>query len=261
MTTTTPLPAAAADWLRPLHSPVRPRARLVCFPHAGGAASFFRDWPRHLAPDVEVLAVRYPGREDRIAETPARSMAELAGPVAEAIGTLSARPTAFFGHSMGASVAYETAVRLRATGLPGLLLVSGRAAPHRLPDFRVRDDEALIADVRRRGGPLAGALDHPDLLDLVLPSLRADYRLLEDYRAEAVAHRLGIPVAAFHGDADPDVPADAVHAWADVGSGTFTARAFPGDHFYLMPHARDLVGDIDARLTALSPAPVPERNL
>ncbi|WP_051818844.1 MULTISPECIES: thioesterase II family protein [Streptomyces] len=254
--TVTSLPSTAAAWLRVLHAPERPLHRLVCFPHAGGAASFFRAWPALLGPDTEVLAVRYPGREDRILEGPARTMDDLSGPVAAALAALPPLPTVYFGHSMGASVAYEVA---RETA-PRLLLVSGRAAPHRLPRFRYDDDAALLADVRRRGGPLAPALDDPDLVELVLPALRADYALLEDYAAKARAERLDLPVAAFYGEADPDVPADAVLAWADVAArGAFTSRAFPGDHFYLVPHAAEVTGDITAHLSALS-VPMARRN-
>ncbi|WP_432138459.1 MULTISPECIES: thioesterase II family protein [unclassified Streptomyces] len=258
--TTSPDPTraagSAASWLRTLHAPPRPGTRLVCFPHAGGAASFFRGWPALLPADTEVLAVRYPGREDRILEEPVTSMAELAGPVADALAALPALPTAYFGHSMGASVAYETALRQGSQAGPRLLAVSGRAAPHRLPVFGFDDDAALLADVRRRGGPLAPALDDPDLTELVLPALRADYGLLRRYTAEARAERLDIPVIAYYGDADTDVPAADVVAWADVAApGTFTARAFPGDHFYLVPHAADLVGDLTAHLVPLSLPP------
>ncbi|WKX69509.1 thioesterase II family protein [Streptomyces sp. XD-27] len=254
--TTAPPPSPgslSSRWLRTLHAAGRPRVRLVCFPHAGGAAGFFRDWPRWLAPDIELLAVRYPGREDRILDEPASGMAELADSVAAALGGLPALPTAFFGHSMGASVAYEVALRMRTSGVPDLLMVSGRAAPHRLRAFPLADDEALVADVRRRGGPLAAALDHPELLDLVLPAIRADYRLLDAYAAEAELCEVGVPVAAFYGEADPDVPAESVLAWAGTSPGAFTARGFAGGgHFYLVEHAADLVGDIGARLAALT---------
>lgn len=246
-------PAVASPWLRALHIPERPLTRLVCFPHAGGAASFFRDWPARLPAGTEVLAVRYPGREDRILEEPVTTMAALAGPLADALAALPALPTVYFGHSMGASVAYETALRLGPQAGPRLLAVSGRAAPHRLPAFGFDDDAALLDDVRRRGGPLAPALDDPDLIDLVLPALRADYRLLERYRTEARAVPLDIPVAAYHGDADDAVPTAGVLAWADVAApGAFTSRAFPGGHFYLVEHAAGLLADLAAHLSALS---------
>lgn len=243
---------AGTSWLRSLRRVPNPRVRLVCFPHAGGAASFFREWPRWLAADIEVLAVCYPGREDRIGEPCAAEMAELAGPLTDAVAPLLTGPTAFFGHSMGASVAYEVARRLADSGRPGpdTLLVSGRAAPHRLraSDLGSQPDDVLLSDVRRRGGPLAAALDIPDLLDLVLPSIRADYRLVDSYAAQATLRPLPLALTAYYGEDDIDNPTDSVLAWAEVSPERFAARAFPGGHFFLVPHAADVVRDIDSRL-------------
>jgi surfactin synthase thioesterase subunit len=240
-----------ARWLRTLGPAPGARTRLVCFPHAGGAASFFRDWPRRLGADTKVLAVRYPGREDRIADPLAGRMEELAAPIAEAVAPLLDRPVVFFGHSMGASVAYEVALRLADAGR-GLarLMVSGRAAPHRLdPAGRgLREDGELIADVRRRGGPLAQALDEPDLLELILPSIRADYRLLDDYAPRAVLRPLDTEVTAYYGVDDPDVLPESVLAWREVSPERFRARGFHGGHFYLVSHAAGLLGDIAAGL-------------
>lgn len=260
--------APASRWLRELGSVTDPRIRLVCFPHAGGAASFFRAWPDRLDRDTQVVAVRYPGREDRITDPLITSMDRLAEPLTEALAPLMDRPVAFFGHSMGASVAYEVACRLAASGRPApvRLLVSGRAAPHRLSRTPLvgEGDDALIADVRRRGGPLTAALDDPDLLDLVLPAIRSDYRLVDDYAARARLRVLDTDVTAYYGDADPDVPAASMLAWGDVSPGRFDARCFAGDHFYLVPRAAELAGDIAERLrtarsTGTPAGPAPRR--
>ncbi|WP_285570849.1 alpha/beta fold hydrolase [Streptomyces sp. NBC_01463] len=252
-----------SPWLR---APAAPGSgvRLVCFPHAGGAASFFRDWAQRLGPAAEVYAVRYPGREDRIGEPLARTMEELTVPLADALAPLFDRPVVFFGHSMGASVAYETALRLadRGAGTPAALLASGRAAPHRLVPTGLadRDDVALISDVRSRGGPLAEALDHPDLLELVLPAIRADYRLLDDYAPRARLRTLDTAVTAYYGEHDPHVSPDSVRAWSGVSPDRFTSRGFDGDHFYLVPHAAALADDVSGRLTSVTPHPHLERT-
>ena len=241
-------------WLRTLKPCPRPRLRLVCFPHAGGAASCFAPWARELPGDVELVAVRYPGREDRLADPFAESMEQLAEEITSACAPLFDRPVVFFGHSMGASVAYEVAVRLAARGaLPALLCVSARQGPggdHPVRVLADQDDEALMAEVRGLGGTQAQAFDHPELRPLVLPPIRADYRLLRGYEPRIVP--LPCPVAAYYGAADADVPEAAVQAWRSVTRSGFTTRAFPGGHFYLADHTRALVADILGRCTALA---------
>ncbi|MFG2491852.1 thioesterase II family protein [Streptomyces caniferus] len=247
----------SGQWLRTYQPVAAPRLRLVCFPHAGGSASFFRTWPRHLPADWEVSAVCYPGRETRMAEPGITSMAELAGRIADVLKPQMTSRTVFFGHSMGASVAHEVTGLLAGRGVvgPAALLVSGRAAPHRLRHLGSGDggltDEELLARVGELGGPGADLLHDPEMRDLFLPPIRADYRLIEAYVDEPKAPVLDIPVVAYFGSDDPDPAPDAVRAWAELTSAGCAARAFPGGHFYLSPHEAELVGDIRERLVAL----------
>ncbi|MET8017462.1 thioesterase II family protein [Streptomyces decoyicus] len=242
-------------WLRTFQPVASPRLRLVCFPHAGGSASFFRTWPQQLPADWEVSAVRYPGREERIAEPCLTSMAELAGGIADGLAPHMTPHTVFFGHSMGASVAHEVAALLAARGVagPAALLVSGRAAPHRLRRLSTDEltDEDLLATVTRLGGPGAEVLGDPELRDLVLPPIRADYGLLEAYVAGPKAPAVDLPVVAYFGTEDPGPTPDDVRAWSELTSVRCDARAFPGGHFYLVPHEAELVRDIRERLAVL----------
>ncbi|GJF31173.1 thioesterase [Kitasatospora sp. NE20-6] len=238
-------------WFRVHRRAQRPRLRLVCFPHAGGTTHLFHGWPALLPADVELLAVRYPGRQNRLLEPFAPDLPTLAEEIHTALEAYLDRPLALFGHSMGSAVAYEVARRLDDRGLtPTRLLVSGRVAPHRAAatELHTRDDEALIANVRRLGGPGTEAYDDPDLRELILPALRADYRLIETYRPRQ-PKPLRAPITAYAGESDPYCPPDGVRAWSELtGPGGFEHRWFPGGHFYLDPSEADLLADITARL-------------
>ncbi|MEU7717518.1 thioesterase II family protein [Streptomyces tibetensis] len=240
-------------WLRSLNRCPEPRVRVVCFPHAGGAASYFVPWVKAVPGDAELFAVRYPGREDRLADPFAESMEQLAEEITHASAPLFDRPVVFFGHSMGASVAYEVAARLAVRGRPPSLLgVSARHGPgsaHRARAVAHLDDDGLMAEVSALGGTPAQALAHRELRSLVLPAVRADYRLLDTYEPRVVT--LPCPVAAYCGTEDRDVPEPAVGAWQAVTASGFALRAFPGGHFYLADHTRDLVADLLDRCPAL----------
>ncbi|WP_203596713.1 thioesterase II family protein [Actinomadura bangladeshensis] len=239
-------------WLRPYTSVPRPRLRLVCFPHAGGAASAFRTWPRYLPDDVELLAACYPGRENRLDERPVDRMDVLVERLAEVMLPLLNRPIALFGHSMGATVAHELAIRLGRRPNAELvgLFVSGRVPPHRLRSFapdELGDEESLIAEVRRLGHDNLALYEDPEIRDMILPAVAADYRVVASY-PPGPRETISIPVTAYGGDRDPDVSADDLRAWAATTSGPFEHRVLPGGHFYLRAEEKPLVEDISARL-------------
>src|SRR6185436_17728052 len=191
--------------------------RLFCFPHAGGGPAFFRSWAAAFAPDIEVLAIQLPGREARFDEPPYRRMEALLDPLCAALEPYLDRPYSFFGHSMGSLLAFEAARRF-STGAsrgPSCLVVSGRRGP-RIPSrrpvlFGLPDDE-FLAEVVRLGGMPREIMAEPDLIDLLLPVLRADYELSETYRP-LPGERLTCPVAAYMGAADPEVDHDGLRGW------------------------------------------------
>ncbi|MET9700372.1 alpha/beta fold hydrolase [Streptomyces sp. NPDC006529] len=223
-------------------APAAPTVRLVCFPHAGGGASYFRGWSRHLAPSVELLAVQYPGRESRFTEPLVGELAPLAAGAHRELLAEPPLPTVLFGHSMGAMVAYETLLLLEASGAAHVtrLCASGRALDAPPVGAAETTDAELIASVKALGGTNAQVWDDPELSGLLLPIIRNDYRLIDTYRRAPGTPPLRAEVLALSGDADPRITPEQAALWATATTGPFSARVFEGGHFYLTEHAADV---------------------
>ncbi|MFJ9343587.1 thioesterase II family protein [Streptomyces sp. NPDC101733] len=240
-------------WFRRYTTTVGNGPRLVCFPHAGGSATAYTQLARTLPADLDVLAVQYPGRQDRYREDSITSLPALVEAVtaelALEIAADPARPYALFGHSMGSLVAYETARLLAERGLPGpeRLFLSGRGGPtdRPHPPYHLFDDDQVLAEVRRLGGTDQSMLDNPDVLEMVMPALRADYRALGTYSRRG-GEPIVTPITALIGDADPMVPVPDAGTWREHTSGDFDLKVFPGGHFYLF----DQVGKVAAAVTS-----------
>lgn len=196
-----------------------------------------------LPADFDVLSVQYPGRHDRYREAPFTDLAQLVEAVAEELTHVLAadpeRPYALFGHSMGALVAFETA-RLLAQGelpVPQRLFLSGRGAPdvRTTARYDLYDDTDVLAEVRRLGGTDQSILDDPDVMEMVLPALRADYRALGTYNWRG-GEPLVAPMTVLVGDRDPVVTVEEAQTWREHTSGDVALKVFPGGHFYLFDH-------------------------
>ncbi|MGW5148056.1 thioesterase II family protein [Rhodococcus koreensis] len=208
--------------------------RLFCFPHAGGGPTTYRRWHRALGPHVSVRPVHLPGRAGGAGFT---DLDSLVAALDSELGEQLTAPHLFFGHSMGALVAYRLACRRRATGhpLPRALLLSGYAAPHLpapLPPVDGLDDPALIAVLRAAGGVPAGLPDLPEFPARYLPALRDDLRLCTGFR-DPGDPPLSCPVHVFGGLADPLVGERELHAWDRHTTRLSGVRMLAGDHFYL----------------------------
>lgn len=245
-------------WIRRFHPTPDPSPRLVCFPHAGGAATYFFPVSRSLAPDIEVLAVQYPGRQDRRTEQPLDSIADLADIITEQLQGWLNRPLAFFGHSMGATLAFEVARRLERQGHhPIALFASGRRAPSQTRDehYHTLPDDQLLAEIRSLSGTDAGLLNDDEIIRMILPAVRADYRAAETYRYPPGTD-LSCPVHALTGDADPKVTVEETVAWQEHTSAACQLHVYPGAHFYLNDHVSEVLAVISNQLLR-APASTP----
>ncbi|MET8681533.1 alpha/beta fold hydrolase [Streptomyces sp. NPDC004647] len=240
------VPSDTGAWVRRFHPAPDAPTRLVCFPHAGGSASYFFPVSQELSPAMDVLAVQYPGRQDRRSEPCIDDIGRLADALLPELLRWADRPLVLFGHSMGASLGFEVARKLeeRGTRLLGLF-ASGRRAPSRFRDERVhlRTDDQLIADITRLNGTDSTVLGDPEIVRMILPAVRSDYKAAESYRFQG-GPKLACPILALTGDADPQVTLDEARAWREHTDGTFELKVFPGGHFYLNSQAAQVLDAI-----------------
>jgi surfactin synthase thioesterase subunit len=227
--------------------------RLLCIPFAGGNAFVYRTWQPLLPPTLEVVAVQPPGRDVRFSEPPVDRMDDYVAALDEALRGPPGLPLAIFGHSLGALIAFELTRRLEANGRPPVhVFLSGLQAPHLPPlepDVHALPDDKLVDRLRRLNGTPEEVLQNPTLLELLLPAIRADFKLLETYRF-AEGPPLSTPATTLGGLSDPSVPPERIDAWQRHLAKPSGKRMFPGDHFYLMPQQDPLT-----RLIAQTLAP------
>jgi medium-chain acyl-[acyl-carrier-protein] hydrolase len=217
-----------------------PRAllRLFCFPYAGGSSVIFRGWESGLPDFVELIGIQPPGRAQRLKEAPFTRIQPLVESLITSIRHVAGHGRFdFFGHSMGAVVAFEVARRLkqRFDLSPTILFVSGRQAPH-LPEKKAPThnlpDQQFIHELRRLAGTPPEVLDTPELMDLLLSALRADFEAIETYRSSE-SDPLDCPICAFGGLEDEDVSEEDLDAWRVHTKARFQKILLPGDHFFL----------------------------
>jgi medium-chain acyl-[acyl-carrier-protein] hydrolase len=237
--------ATSGSWVKCSRQLSGVHVRLFCFPYAGAGASIFRAWPEGLPDTIEVCPIQLPGREHRLTESPFTQMAALVRTLCEVLEPMQTEPFAFFGHSLGAMIGFELANQLRAYGSPGPshLFVSSCRAPQ-LPDLgpprHLLSDADLVSELRRLRGTPEAALANAELMELMLPILRADFRLFETYQYVRRAP-LDCPISVFGGRHDPRTTRFHLNAWRVQTRSTFKLRLFPGDHFFLHTAQKDLL--------------------
>jgi surfactin synthase thioesterase subunit len=211
--------------------------RLFCVPYAGGAANIYRRWTESLGAIVEVWAIELPGRGSRLRERPFTTLPDLVQNLGPAFRPYQDKPFAFFGHSMGAIISFELARYLRRERLrnPLHLFVSGCRALQ-LPDSRPPTydlpEAEFMEELRRLNGTPGDVLDHPEMMEFILPLLRADFALTQTYE---YTHEppLDCPITAFGGFQDEEINRASVEAWQAQTTSVFSSYLLPGDHFFL----------------------------
>jgi medium-chain acyl-[acyl-carrier-protein] hydrolase len=236
-----------------------PRLRLICLPYAGAMAAAFADWPAALAPFIELIAVELPGRGRRLKEQPYVRIDDLIPALLDALQPAFEPPFAIFGHSLGALIAFELARALRAARLPrpGHLFLSGHTPP-RLTDHgspvAALPAESFVDWLRSCGGTPPEILADAELLELVLPVLRADVAVVESHRYRA-QEPLAMPITAYSGANDQFAPTALMAGWQAETTGTFALKELPGAHFFLRTASVALLSDIGATLVGLIAGP------
>lgn len=240
----------------------QPRISLYCLPYAGASASVYVRWKRRLPAWVEVLPVELPGRGRLMREPPRVTLPALLERIAPDVRPDAGRPFAIFGHSLGALIAFELAVWFEARGrTPAVVFTSGTCSPEARDRERfaaLKSDDELRAELLRLDGTPAQVLADPELMELALPVLRADFQLAASYAGSA-GRVLSAPLVALGGADDPTASSAAIASWRDQTRGEFAMHLLPGGHFFIHQQEAVVLSLIEQRLRAAVPQLPSER--
>lgn len=249
-------PTTSGRWTRCTEARQGASLRLFCFPYAGGGATAYRAWSAEISRAIEVLAVQLPGREARYREPALTSIEALIPRLVDGLVPELGRPFAFFGHSLGALVAFETARELRRRGLAGprKLVVSGRIAPQ-VPDpdkpIHTLPQAEFIQELMRLDGTPADVLAAPELMQFLVPIIRADFAMAETYAYRPEAP-LECPISVYGGLADEHTSRDNLESWRAQTRAGFELRLFAGGHFFVQAAFAEVMQALDQDLSALA---------
>jgi medium-chain acyl-[acyl-carrier-protein] hydrolase len=241
-------------WL--LRQSLRPGSalRLFLLPPAGGSSLIFRGWEDAMPAGVDACAIQLPGRGNRLLEPLFTRLEPLVHALGQALLPELDRPFAFFGHSMGALVAFELACFLRKVHgtEPVALFVSGGRAPHIRESRRdyLLPDAEFVEELRRLDGTPAEILDSPEALQLLLPIVRADFEATQTYEYREEPPLSG-RITAFGGDRDISTPRELLPPWSEHTTGTFSLHMLPGGHFFIEESREQLLTIIASELRGI----------
>lgn len=232
-------------WISCPKSLPQPKLRLICFPPAGSGTIIYQKWATQLPPDVEMWSIRLPGRETRLRDPLFYSLPPLIESIANTLAPHLEQPYLLFGHSLGSLISFELSRHLNHLGkpLPQQLLLSGHRAPHRPPlnpPIHQANDELFLARIKAMGGTPDAFFEMTDLVELMLPTLRADFTIWENYQYQEDSP-LDIPITVFGSDEDRDAAEADFFAWEQHTSSEFVAHMFHGNHFYFQDDPQPLI--------------------
>ena len=243
-----------SDWfIRPQPKPA-PAARLICLPYAGGSAATYVPWAKALPHRVELIALQPPGRGSRMAEAPHAQMAPLVADLMRVFPMLTDRPYVLFGHSLGSRVAFEVALQCQLKGvpLPARFIASGSRAPHLTKrELPIHDlpDAQFVEALRDLDGTPEEILNNSELIQWLLPLLRADFRIADQHVAPRTP--LNCPVTVLAGTEDETVTPAEAEAWKDLAAGAFGIRWVTGGHFFVEHNREWVLEQVSALVTGI----------
>lgn len=230
-----------------------PKATIICLPCGGGSAAFFWNW-KTIPLEVNIWALKLPGRDNRITEAAITSANEVVSHILQALPTHFDHPIIFYGHSMGAGIAFEMILALQAQKrqLPSLLIASGREPPHCEYRFTVQhlNDDALLQYIQKLGGVSQKIPTNPEFLQQYLPKIRADYQLNSDLPRREII-KLPLSIAIINGDTDPLIRADKLAHWEEYTELSFESIFLAGDHFFMETNPEYFISRISKMVTTI----------
>jgi medium-chain acyl-[acyl-carrier-protein] hydrolase len=230
-------------------------SRIFCFPYAGGGPSVFTKWSAELPDNLEAQIAHFPGRGSRHNETPIKSLVLLIEELAQAIQPLLDKPFVFFGHSLGGLVAFELARRIRQRGLsqPKIIFISACGAPQLLDahlPIHTLPESKFLHSLKELNGIPQEVLQNQEMLKLYLPTLRADFEMIETYQYTP-GEPLELPVCVFGGLDDERVSRERLESWRTLTNAKFTSRYFPGNHFFINTVRKAIIESISDEISSL----------
>lgn len=212
------------------------KARLFCFPFAGGGVNTFVSWQTQLTNEIELVLVQPPGRGSRILEEPHDTMQKIVDELIQEAQFITELPYVFFGHSLGSRMAFELCCSLKLSGfkLPHHFIASGSKAAHlktERPSVHDLPKESFIEVLGELSGTPKEVLANPDLLDIFIPLLRADFKIAHEYRAKPI--KMPIPFVVLNGERDIEITREQLNAWFELSDNKGESYELRGGHFFI----------------------------